>query len=344
MNIAINGFGRIGRVLHRIISSRKGLNLVAVNDINPDINNLAYLANYDSTYGPLANKYSTDGNKLVAANSSIDFFSEKDIADVPWEDMNIDVLIDSSGIAQNLISAKQLKGKVKQVIFTNSPDESSVDKTVIFGVNHKDIILSEDFLISSSICDATAFAPLVKLIHDNFTVENGFLTTLHPWLGYQNLLDGPSKAYAAPGEIHDEYALGRSSLMNLIPKNTSAISATYKVLPELKDKFMAVSYRIPTSIVSSADSTLILKNSVSKEDITSLLIENEKELPDIISNNFEALVSSDFTQNTSSVIVDHRFLKSEGNFLKLLTWYDNEWGYSSRVVDLVEYLIQENNN
>ena len=341
MNVAINGFGRIGRVIHRIISERNQTNLVAINDINPDIANLAYLANYDSTYGPLEKKYTTEGNNLVSDHGTFKVFSENKISDVPWEDLNVDVLIDASGISKNLKDAINLKGKLKQVVFTNSPDESLVDKTIIFGVNHQNINRAEDFLISSSICDATAFAPIVKLINDNFGVEHGFLTTLHPWLGYQNLLDGPSKSYSAPGEIYDEYALGRSSLMNLIPKNTSAISATYKVLPELKDKFMAVSYRVPTMIVSSADSTLIVKESVLKEDLVSLLLESEKNNPSIIANNTEALVSSDFTKNTSSVIVDHRFLKSEKNFIKLLTWYDNEWGYSSRVVDLVEYLLSK---
>ena len=340
MKVAINGFGRIGRVLHRIINERSNINLVAINDINPDIDNLAYLANYDSTYGPLEKKYSSKGDILFNEDSSFKVFSEEDISNVPWDELEVDVLIDSSGISKNLEKASLLKGKINQVIVTNSPDEKLVDKTVIFGVNHEDIDQGNDFLISSSICDATAFAPLIKLINDKFGVENGFLTTLHPWLGYQNLLDGPSKSYSAPGEIYDEYALGRSSLMNLIPKNTSAISATYKVLPELKGKFMAVSYRVPTMIVSSADSTLILKNQVSKEELISLLLETEENNPNIITNNTEALVSSDFTKNTSSVIVDHRFLKIENKYLKLLTWYDNEWGYSSRVVDLVEFLAK----
>ncbi len=338
MNVAINGFGRIGRVIHRIIRQRNDINLIAINDINPDIANLAYLANYDSTYGPLEKKFRTEGNNLVNDHGLLKVFSENKISDVPWEDLGIDVLIDASGISKNLEDALNLKGKIKHVVFTNSPDESSVDKTIIFGVNHQKINRDEDFLISSSICDATAFAPLAKLIDDNFGIQHGFLTTLHPWLGYQNLLDGPSKSYSAPGEIYDEYALGRSSLMNLIPKNTSAISATYKVLPELKDKFMAVSYRVPTMIVSSADSTLIVKEPVAKKDLIALLLMSERENPNIITNNTEALVSSDFTGNSSSVIVDHRFIKSQENFIKLLTWYDNEWGYSSRVVDLVEYL------
>ena len=337
MNIAINGFGRIGRVLHRIVSGRKDINLVAINDINPDNHNLAYLANYDSTYGPAKNKFQIDGENLYNENERIRVFHEPRIDQVPWGE-NVDVIIDSSGITENLENASNLKGSVGHVIVTNSPSEDLIDRTIIFGVNHEDLSPENDFVISSSICDATAFAPLAQLLDKNFGIEQGFLTTLHPWLGYQNLLDGPSKSYSAPGEIYDEYALGRSSLNNLIPKNTSAISATYKVLPELKEKFLAVSYRVPTSIVSSADSTLILSRNISHDEVSELLIQAENEKPSIFKNNFEALVSTDLTACNKSVIIDHRFLNVKGNYLKLLTWYDNEWGYSSRVIDLVEYL------
>ena len=339
MKIAINGYGRIGRVLHRIINERDNIDVVLINDINPDTNNLAYLANYDSTYGPAKNKYTTKDGKLVNAKEEIQVFNQPDIENVPWKEFEVDLIIDSSGIKDNLEKARGLKGVVRNIIVANSPSEELVDKTIIFGVNHQEISAEDDFLISSSICDATAFAPLAKLIDENFGIKQGFLTTLHPWLGYQNLLDGPSKSYSAPGEIYDEYALGRASLNNLIPKNTSAITATYKVLPKLKDKFLAVSYRVPTSIVSSADSTLILEKSASLGEIKNLLISVEKDNPSIFLNNFEALVSADFTRCDKSVVIDHRFLNVQDNYMKLLTWYDNEWGYSSRVVDLVKYIL-----
>jgi glyceraldehyde 3-phosphate dehydrogenase len=337
MRIGINGYGRIGRVLHRILSRNTGSELVAINDINPDKNNIAYLANYDSTYGPLEDKFNIKDNRLVNSKESIEIFHENSIDNIPWRDLGVELVIDSSGISDNLLRARSLEGVVENVIVTNSPSEDLIDKTVIFGVNHEDIC-RDDFLISSSICDATAFAPLAKLINQSLGIKQGFLTTLHPWLGYQNLLDGPSKSYSAPGEIYDEYTLGRSSLNNLIPKNTSAISATYKVIPELRDKFLAVSYRVPTSIVSSADSTLILERETSLDEIKSLLTEAEKENPSIFLNNHEALVSTDLTKCDKSVVIDHRFLSVKGNYLKLLTWYDNEWGYSSRVIDLVGYL------
>ena len=161
---------------------------------------------------------------------------------------------------------------------------------------------------------------------------------MHPWLAYQNLLDGPSKSYAVPGNIMDNYALGRTSPMTLIPKSTSAISATYKILPSLKDKFTAMSYRIPTNIISSGDITIKVKKPVNKEQLISDLEKYQDNHPNILMINEEALISSDFIGSPISVIVDKRFLKVEDNFIKILTWYDNEWGYSSRVVDLIQYL------
>ncbi len=312
--------------------------MVSINDINPDINNLAYLANYDSTYGPRETFLVPDEDQLQTSGRKIKVTHSQDISEVEWEKNNVDVVIDSSGILENLNLARNLKGRVKNVIVTNSPSEKMVDKTVIYGVNHLSIDKKNDFLISSSICDATAFAPFAQLINNEYEITEGFLTTLHPWLGYQNLLDGPSKSYAQPGKIYDDYVLGRSSIMSLIPKNTSAITATYKVLPELQDKFVAMSYRVPTSIVSSADATLKVSKNISIESLTELLIDHEAQNPKIIKNNFDPLVSNDFIRSDYSVIIDHRFLTVSNGYIKCLSWYDNEWGYSSKVIDLVKYI------
>ena len=343
MKIGINGFGRIGRVLHRIISTDNNFSLVAINDINPDINNIAYLANYDSTYGKLEDKFKVENDFLVNNLEKVKVFSNPKIDEVPWSEIGVDILIDSSGIEQNLKDSINLKGSLKNIIFTNSPDPSLVDKTVIYGVNHEKIDISQDFLVASSICDATAISPILKLLNDTFTIKKGFVTTLHPWLGYQNLLDGPSKSYAVPGEIIDNYALGRSSTMTLIPKNTSAVSATYKVLPELQDKFLAYSYRIPTNIVSSADLTIQLEEELDINIIKDTLSAYSAKNPDILSINKDALVSSDFIRSTFSGVVDYRFLKVKEDTVKIMVWYDNEWGYSSRVVDLLGYLKKSHN-
>ena len=340
MKIGINGFGRIGRVLHRIISTDDNLSLVAINDINPDINNIAYLANYDSTYGKLEDKFKVENDFLVNNLEKVKVFSNPKIDDVPWSEIGVDILIDSSGIEQNLKDSINLKKSLKNIIFTNSPNPSLVDRTVIYGVNHEEIDISKDFLVASSICDATAISPILKLLNDTFVIKKGFVTTLHPWLGYQNLLDGPSKSYAVPGEIIDNYALGRSSSMTLIPKNTSAVTATYKVLPELKDKFLAYSYRIPTNIVSSADLTIQLDKKIDLNLIEETFNGFSKQNPDILSINKDALVSSDFVSSTFSGVIDYRFLSVKEDIVKIMVWYDNEWGYSCRMADLVSHVIK----
>lgn len=333
INIGINGLGRIGRVLLRQILDDKNLNLVCVNDINPDISNLAYLIKYDSTYGKLENNVSVNKNNFFINKKKIKYFCKDKINTVNWKKYKVDVLIDSSGTKQNLILARKLRNKLKLVIVTNSPGPKYVDKTLIYGVNDNQYIESKHFLISSSICDATAIAPVLNVLNKKFKIENGFITTLHPWLGYQNLLDGPSKSYAVPGKIIDNYALGRASPNVLIPKNTSAIKATYEVLPDLKDKFLANSFRTPTNIVSSADITLKLTKKANIDLIKKTILSYKYK---IISLNEDALISSDFIKTNSSCFFDCRFLNIKNNFIKFILWYDNEWGYSSKVLDLIK--------
>ena len=333
INIGINGLGRIGRVLLRQILASKKLKVVAINDINPDINNIAYLIKYDSSYGRLKASVFAKKNFIYINKHKMKLFNKVGIDEVDWKKSKVDYLIDSSGVKKNLILSRKLKDKVKNIIVTNSPGSKYVDKTMIYGVNDDKFEKSKDFLISSSICDATALAPVLKIIDNLFEIKKGFVTTLHPWLGYQNLLDGPSKSYAVPGEIIDNYALGRASPNVLIPKNTSAIKATYEVLPNLKNKFLANSYRIPTSIVSSADVVLELKKEPSKEKLIRF-INNYK--PKIISLNKEALISSDFIKTEFSASLDLRFLNKLDKYLKFTLWYDNEWGYSSKVIDLIK--------
>ena len=338
INIGINGYGRIGRVLHRLVDLNPNLNVVAINDINPDINNIAYLANYDSTYGHRDTFLSVKDKTLISGDNQIDVFHKPDISKVPWNDLGVKIVVDSSGILENLELSQSLRGKVDNIIVTNSPGDDLVDKTIIYGVNEHEIDKKSDFLLSSSICDATAITSVLKPIDEEFNILQGFITTLHPWLGYQNLLDGPSKSYAVPGEIIDNYALGRASSLTIIPKNTSAISASCKVLPNLKGKFLAHSYRVPTSIVSSADITIGLKKDVNYENFLNFLNKLQAHNPTTISINSDALVSSDFIKSSHSAIIDKRFLNVKDNYVKLMLWYDNEWGYSSRVVDLMNYI------
>ena len=337
INIGINGLGRIGRVLLRQVLEDKNLNLVCVNDINPDLNNVAYLIKYDSTYGQLEQTVSISKNKLIINKKKIHYFCKETINSVNWNKYKVDVLIEASGVTHNTILSKKLKNTLKNVIVTNSPGKRFVDKTIIFGVNDHEFIKKKHFLISSSICDATALTPVLKALNNAFGIEYGFVTTLHPWLGYQNLLDGPAKSWSMPGKIYDNFALGRASPNSIIPKNTSAIKATYEVLPELKNKFIGNSFRVPTNIVSSADVTLKLKKKPSKNLIKKTIISYN---PEIIFLNEKALGSNDFIKTTKSCFFDYRFLNLNDHYIKFVLWYDNEWGYSSKVLDLIKKIAR----
>jgi len=340
LKIGINGFGRIGRAIFRVNMHKKLFNVVAINDTNPSTENLAYLLKYDSIYGRLSNQIETEDNNIrIDKNELVKIYNNRSISEVPWENHEVDIVIDASGVYENLKLAKKLKTRgIKSCIVTHSPDE--VDKTVILGVNEKDLDCRKHFLISSSICDANAFSPVVNILNKEFGVDHGFLTTLHPWLGYQNLLDGPSRSFAYPGSIHKHFALGRASTEALIPKTTSCIPASSKVLDFLNDKFQSLSFRVPTPIVSTADISVKLEKKATKEKIIKIFTEIEKEQElNIFHNNFEPLISTDFTGSDYSVIIDHRWTDvNQFNYVKLILWYDNEWGYSSRVVDLVRYI------
>lgn len=342
VRIGINGIGRIGRATLRISLNNPELEVVAINDINPDISNVAYLIRYDSTYGRLGQSVQTENDTIVIGNEKrIRYFQKDTIDAVPWQEAGVDVVIDASGIKKNLLLARNLrKAGVKRVIVTNSPSEKDVDLTLIMGVNHEAFDPAKHFLVSSSICDANAFGPVAHVLHQNFGIDHGFLTTLHPWLNYQNLLCGPSISYATPGELHDYYALGRSNIGSLIPKTTSAISATCKSLPELNGKFLSMSFRIPTMIVSTADISVKLAKKTDVETVKALFEAQEaRQKWKIFYNNKEALISADFTQTEYSAVVDHRWIMvNEQNYLKMVLWYDNEWGYSSRVADVAAYV------
>ncbi|MBU1052666.1 MAG: aldehyde dehydrogenase [Proteobacteria bacterium] len=340
MRIGINGFGRIGRAITRIIVENKSLDIVAINDINPDPSNLAYLLKYDTTYGRLSEKIWADERKLYINNETeIALYSQEDVTKVPWDKHGVDFVIDASGVKSCLQKLHSLQNLgVKRCVVTNSPEDSNI-KSIVMGVNEKTINL-DDYILSSSICDANAFVPVMNLLQENFGVDHGFVTTLHPWLGYQNLLDGPSMSVSDPGHIHSTYVLGRSSINALIPKTTTCISASCRALPWLDGKFMSLSYRVPTMIVSSADISVKLEKNVTREEIKRVF-ENAEQIQQykIIKNVNEPLTSIDFTGSEYSAIVDHRWLMVNGHsYCKFILWYDNEWGYSSRVIDLVHYL------
>jgi len=341
LKVGINGFGRIGRAIFRNNMRKKYFEVVAINDINPDIENLAYQLNYDSLHGLLDDRFGCEKDHMFNGSHDMLVFHNSHMDEVDWRSRGVDIVIDASGILDNVLRGKSAieKQGLKKVIVTHSPEE--VDFTMVLGANEDRLDLTKHDVISSSICDATGIAPVLKIIKQHFGIVSGQLTTMHPWLGYQNLMDGPASSWSVPGEIYHHYALGRSAVGNMIPKPTSALSATCKVVDGISsDMIGSYSMRTPTHIVGCADITLLLEKRTTHQEIVEVFeaVENTQQW-DIIHNNLEPLVSIDFKGSEFSAIIDHRFTNLvQGNMLKLVLWYDNEWGYASRVLDQVQYI------
>ena len=342
IRVGINGFGRIGRSIFRINHSKKDFHIVAINDINPDIKNMAYLLKYDTIHRKLHSHVDTSNDDIIVGREFIRVYHKENISDVPWDDHDIDIVVDSCGIKSNIPLMIKDKGSVKNFVVTNAPSGYDQVKSIIFGVNEDECNPSENKIFSSSICDTIALAPLIKLITNISSIESGYLITLHPWLSYQNLLDGPSVSWSQPGDVFSHYTLGRASTENLIPKSTSAITAAEHVFPGLSKKIQSFSYRTPTKIVSSAVLTLLLSDSVSKKQLRDAFSEYQKKQKyDVIHNSNQPLTSLDYSGESYSTIIDQRWTKVlNGRHIKIVYWYDNEWGYSSRVIDLINKISE----
>lgn len=342
IRIGLNGFGRIGRIIARIVLQSKDCQLKVINELDPDLKNLAYLLKYDSIYGLFSKNITTEEQKntLIYDNQTIPVYSFDKIEMVPWEKYDIDVVIDATGVKENVLAAHNLvKHEIPKVIITHSPDE--VDMTMILGVNECKYDHDKHHVISSSICDASAIAPILFEINKQWEIENCFVTTLHPWLSYQNLLDGPVSSISSPGHFWKDYSLGRSSIMNLIPKDTTAGCATLKVLPELEGKLDAISFRVPTQIVSASDLTILVKNRISVDELNSHFQKMSHEKEDIFELQKDSLVSIDHRGTTKSAIIDAKRSKVlNGKMIKMIVWYDNEWGYSSKVIDIARLITK----
>ncbi|MFC1747416.1 type I glyceraldehyde-3-phosphate dehydrogenase [Pseudomonadota bacterium] len=335
--LAINGFGRIGRTIAKINCLQQHFDLVAINDIDPYIENMAYLFKYDSTYGKFEGDVVSDNDSIVINGQTAKYLCNSDIADVDWAGLGVDVIIDSSGVAHNVLSARQVAevGSVDKIVVTHSSD--NVDREVILGVNEHEL-RSDDRVLSNSICDANAIAHVMRWLDEEYGIETGSVTTLHPWLSYQNLTDGPAISQSQPGVVWKDFALGRASTDSLIPKNTTAMTAVEKVLPQLKGKVMSFSYRVPTDIVASSDITLKLKGDVNQSSLYSFLKEKVDASP-YVRMNTESLVSLDYEKDSHSAILDGQWIKAENGLVKVVLWYDNEWGYSARALDLARYAV-----
>ena len=340
IRIGLNGFGRIGRCLARIVGERPGFEIVAVNDLS-DQTNLVYLYNYDSTYGKAPQRARLSPDSGVSLHGrEVGFHSERLITDVPWDDYEVDVLVDATGVHDNVIGARKLinSEQVPKAIVTHSPPDE-VDRYVIMGVNDHEYDHDSDHLLSSTICDANAIAHVLMALDDDFGVTGGLVTTLHPWLSYQNLVDGPVAWQRFPGAYWSDYALGRSSVMSMIAKNTTAVSALQPIMPDIEQRLEAISFRIPTSIVSIADLSLHLGRATDVDEVISMLEARFGDSP-YVHLNSEQLISVDYAGEPYSAVIDLNWIRISGDRLvKMVLWYDNEWGYSSRVLDLAALVV-----
>ncbi len=335
IRIGINGLGRIGRHLFRLASEDDDFEIVIINEMVSDLDNWIYTISYDTIYGKYKEELHIENNFLILNDKKIMTSSEKIISDVPWGDADVDYIVDCTGTKENVKKAKLVleKKEAKKILISHSPDE--VDFTMVLGVNECFYENKKHHLIASSICDATAIAPVAKIINENFRIISGYITTLHPWLSYQNLMDGPSSSWSIPGEVYHHYALGRSSIGNLIPKPTTALDAVLKVIPALnKDTLGSFSYRTPTQIVGSADLTFLVEKNLELSEILEIFqyYESNQNYP-ILKLCKDPLVSLDFVKESFSCVVDERWLNViNKNLIKCVLWYDNEYGYASNII------------
>ena len=330
VRVAINGFGRIGRLVMRIALSRPNVEVVALND--PFITNdyAAYMFKYDSTHGRYAGEVSHDDKHIIVDGKKIATYQERDPANLPWGSSNVDIAIDSTGVFKELDTAqKHIDAGAKKVVIT-AP--SSTAPMFVMGVN-EDKYTSDLKIVSNASCTTNCLAPLAKVINDAFGIEEGLMTTVHSMTATQKTVDGPS---------HKDWRGGRTASGNIIPSSTGAAKAVGKVLPELQGKLTGMAFRVPTVDVSVVDLTVKLAKEATYDQIKKAVkAAAEGKLKGVLGYTEDAVVSSDFLGDSHSSIFDASAgIQLSPKFVKLVSWYDNEYGYSTRVVDLVEHVAK----
>lgn len=329
IKVGINGFGRIGRNVLRASLRDPNLEFVAVNDLT-DPKTLAHLLKYDSILGNLPNKITAGSDSIQVDNKSIKVFAEKDPAKLPWESVGAQVVIESTGRFTDANDAKKhLRGPVKKVII--SAPAKNEDITLVMGVNHDKYDPGKHHVISNASCTTNCLAPIAKVVHDNFKITSGTMTTIHSYTNDQVILDFP----------HKDLRRARAAALSMIPTSTGAAKALKLVIPEMAGKLDGFAMRVPTPNVSVVDLVAFVENKTTKEDVNAALKKASESGPlkGYLSYEEEELVSADFKGNPFSSIVDAKMtLVVGGNCVKVISWYDNEWGYSCRVRDLINYL------
>lgn len=327
--IAINGFGRIGRLVLRIALDRPDLEVVAINDLVPS-DNLAYLFKYDTVHKSYPKTVASDGNHLIIGGKKIFVSAEKDPTKLPWKDHKVDYVVESTGHFTRIEEAKKhLQAGAKRVLVT-APGKEDLP-TYVVGVNHFQYNPEKDFCLCNASCTTNCLAPLCKVLLDHFGIEEGLMTTVHSLTASQPTVDGPS---------HKDWRGGRAAGFNIIPSSTGAAKAVTLCLPELKGKLTGMAFRVPTPDVSVVDLTVRLSRDTTYEEIGHAMDRASKtNLKGILATTDEELVSSDLIGSSYSCIYDQKAgIALSRRFYKLIAWYDNEMGYSHRVVDLLEYM------
>jgi len=325
--IGINGFGRIGRIAFRIASQHEDVEVVAVNDLL-DVDHLAYLLEYDSVHGKYEGSVAVENGQLVVDGKTVRVTSERNPADLAWDQVGVDVVIDCTGIFKELDSAQaHITAGAKKVVIS-APSKTA--PMFVMGVNHEDV-RPEDTIVSNASCTTNCLAPMAKIINDNLGIVEGLMTTVHAATATQFTVDGPSRK---------NYRLGRSALSNIIPTSTGAAVAVTKVIPELEGKLTGMAFRVPTTDVSVVDLTVRTKKSASYEDIKRLFKEAANgAYKGIVDYVDEPVVSQDFVSDPNTCNFDAGAgIALNENFFKLVAWYDNEYAYSSKLIDLAAHI------
>lgn len=327
MKIGINGFGRIGRLFFRI-ALKKGLNVVAINDlVDPEY--MAYMLKYDSTHGKFDGTIEVVDGNLVVNNQTIRITAEKDPSNLKWDAVGVDVVVESTGLFLTQEDAeKHLKAGAKKVVLSAPAKDDSIP-TYVMGVNHQKLTADQK-IVSNASCTTNCLAPIAKVLHDNFGIIEGLMSTVHAVTATQKTVDSPSQK---------DWRGGRGAYQNIIPSSTGAAKAVAKVIPELKGKLTGMSFRVPVPNVSVVDLTARLEKPASYDDIKKAMKEaSEGPLKGVLQYVDEDLVSSDFIGNEHASIFDAKAgISLNDNFVKVVSWYDNEWGYSTALVNFVEY-------
>ena len=324
MKLAINGFGRIGRLACRVAAARKDITIVAINDLM-DADYMAYLLKYDSTHGQFDGTVSVENGKLIINGQAVRMTSERDPANLKWNEVGADVVLECTGLflTQESASAHLKAGTKKVVLSAPAKDDTP---TFVMGVNHH-LLTKDQHIISNASCTTNCLAPITKVLNDTFGIEEGLMSTVHAVTATQKTVDGPSQK---------DWRGGRGGFQNIIPSSTGAAKAVTLVIPELKGKLTGMSFRVPVADVSVVDLTVRLKTPASYEAIcVAMKNASENELKGILGYTDEEVVSSDFIGNPCTSIFDAQAgIALNDQFVKVVSWYDNEWGYSNKLVDL----------